>query len=651
MGRIDFTELKRLREAARKQAALGNGRPRARITVHMGTCGIASGAQRVLDGLRREIEQDAVEGVAVSTSGCAGLCSREPMATVEVAGELPVKYADLDVGRMRRILREHVLEGKVVTDCALAVGDERRAGEITGAQDQTGLGGRDGRAQAAALPGMDELDFFKHQALIALRNRGRIDPEAIRDCIREGGYQALAKAVAEMTPEAVIEEVKRAGLRGRGGAGFTTGMKWQLCRSAPGEEKYIVCNGDEGDPGAFMDRSLLEADPHAVLEGMIIGAYAMGVHEGFFYIRDEYPLALKRVGNAIEQARDHGLLGENILGSGFSFDVEVIRGGGAFVCGEETALMASIEGYVGRPRQRPPYPVQSGLWGKPTNINNVETWANVAPIILRGGDWYASIGTEKSKGTKVFSLVGNVVNSGLLEVPMGISLRRIVCEIGGGVPEGKKLKAVQTGGPSGGCIPERLLDLPVDYEKLTEVGAIMGSGGMIVIDDSVCIVNLAHYFLSFTQSESCGKCTPCRAGTWQMKRILERIMEGQSSERDLERLESLAHTVKVSSLCGLGQTAPNPVLSTLQHFREEYEAHVRDRHCPALVCKSMIRYRIEGSLCNGCQVCARQCPVEAITGVKNEVHDLDSEKCTKCGFCTEVCQFDAVLKEPVRAAS
>jgi len=644
MGAMTPIELDRMREEARRETRLGENGLRARIIIHMGTCGIASGAQKVLDGCVREIEAGGIRGVVISTSGCAGLCSREPMATVELPGRPPVKYAGLDAGKMRRILEEHVLAGKVVEELALGVGEERRgAPEVGAGEKPSGDNGYGG------LPRLVDLDFFKHQTLIALRNRGRIDPEKIRDYIREGGYRALARALTKMTPQEVISEVKRSGLRGRGGAGFTTGMKWELCRNSPGSEKFVVCNGDEGDPGAFMDRSLLEADPHAVLEGMVIGAYAIGASYGFLYIRDEYPLALKRVGTALEQAREMGLLGADILGSGFSFDAEVIRGGGAFVCGEETALMASIEGLVGRPRQRPPYPVESGLWGKPTTINNVETWANVPPIIEHGGDWYASIGTEKSKGTKVFSLVGNVVNSGLLEVPMGIPLRRIVYEIGGGVREGRKLKAVQTGGPSGGCIPERLLDLPVDYERLTEAGAIMGSGGMIVIDDSVCIVNLAHYFLSFTQSESCGKCTPCRAGTWQMKRILERIMEGEGSERDLEKLAELAAAVKLGSLCGLGQTAPNPVLSTLRYFGDEYQAHVRDKRCPALVCKPMIRFRIEASLCNGCQVCARQCPVEAITGVKNEVHYLDSEKCTKCGFCTAVCQFDAVVKEPAAA--
>ncbi len=487
---------------------------------------------------------------------------------------------------------------------------------------------------------MSELGFFKDQRLIVLRNRGRIDPEKIEEYIALDGYEALARAV-KMSPQEIIGEIEKSGLRGRGGAGFPTGTKWRLCKEQGGSIRYLICNGDEGDPGAYMDRSILESDPHAVLEGMCIGARAIGAQQGYVYVRDEYPLAVQCMRRAIAQAREYGLLGKDILGTGMDFDVEVVRGGGAFVCGEETALMASIEGRVGRPRPRPPYPAEKGLWGRPTNINNVETWATVPAILLRGAEWYASMGTEKSKGTKVFSLVGKIVHSGLVEVPMGITLREIIFTIGGGIPGGRRFKAVQTGGPSGGCIPESHLDLPVDYEALTEAGTIMGSGGLIVMDEETCMVDVALYFVSFLAEESCGQCTPCRVGLKRMKEILTAITSGEGSAKDLEDLEALAHTVSSMSLCGLGQTAPNPVLSTLRYFREEYEEHLKGR-CPAGVCKALITYSIDEAECTGCGVCLKACPVHAISGEPKKAHRIDQATCNKCGTCHEVCRYNAV---------
>jgi NADH:ubiquinone oxidoreductase subunit F (NADH-binding)/Pyruvate/2-oxoacid:ferredoxin oxidoreductase delta subunit len=479
-----------------------------------------------------------------------------------------------------------------------------------------------------------------------------VDPREIEDYIAIGGYSALA-AVLEGAPERVIEEIKTSGLRGRGGAGFSTGSKWDFCRQAPGQPKYIICNADEGDPGAYMDRSVLEGNPHSVIEGMLIGAFAIGAEHGYVYVRMEYPLAIENASIAIRQASERGLLGPNVLGSGFSFDLQISRGAGAFVCGEETALMASIEGQRGMPRPRPPYPAQSGLWGKPTNINNVETWANV-PIAMRlGGEDYARTGTRGSKGTKIFSLVGKINKTGLVEVPMGITLREIVEDIGGGIPDGKQLKAVQTGGPSGGCIPEQHLDEPVDYDSLTRLGSIMGSGGLIVMDETTCMVDLAHYFLSFTQDESCGKCTPCRIGTRQMAEILERIKKGNGHPDDLGKLEELAETVRLTSLCGLGQTAPNPVLTTLRYFRDEYQAHVEEGRCPALSCMDLVYFEINED-CVGCGICLKECPSQAITGEKKKLHVIDQEECNRCGTCMVVCppKIDAVEKRsPVKVAA
>jgi NADH:ubiquinone oxidoreductase subunit F (NADH-binding)/NAD-dependent dihydropyrimidine dehydrogenase PreA subunit len=473
---------------------------------------------------------------------------------------------------------------------------------------------------------------------------GAINPEKIEEYIAMGGYEALGKALTTMTPEQVIEEIKKSGLRGRGGAGFPTGMKWQFARGAKGDKKYIICNADEGDPGAFMDRSVLEGDPHAVLEGMAIGAYAIGADEAYMYVRAEYPLAIKRLEIAIDQAEKIGLLGNNIFGSNFSLKIHIKKGAGAFVCGEETALMASIEGRRGMPRPRPPFPANSGLWGKPTNINNVETWANVPQIIIKGADWFRSMGTEKSTGTKVFALTGKINHTGLAEVPMGITMREIIFDIGGGIPNGKKFKAVQIGGPSGGCLPESMLDTPVDYDSLTRVGAMMGSGGLVVMDETTCMVDVAKFFLNFTQSESCGKCTPCREGTKRMLEILNRITSGQGTETDLDVLEDLAKTIKVSALCGLGQTAPNPVLSTLKYFRDEYEAHIKEKRCPAGACEKLAQYYITED-CKGCGLCARNCPVHAISGEPKKRHVIDQTMCIKCGTCMQNCPFKAITKK------
>jgi NADH:ubiquinone oxidoreductase subunit F (NADH-binding) len=501
----------------------------------------------------------------------------------------------------------------------------------------------DGRVEG--IPSLFELPVLNPQVRIVLRRCGFIDPENINHYIANGGYSGLIRALG-MKPEEIVEEVKKSGLRGRGGAGFPTGQKWDFCRRSPGKEKYIICNADEGDPGAFMNRSLLEGDPHSVLEGMLIGAYAIGASEGYIYCRAEYPLALKRLAIAMRQMEEYGLLGDNILGSDFSFHLKIKEGAGAFVCGEETALMASIEGKRGMPRSRPPFPAQSGLWGKPTNINNVESWANVAAILQRGAEWYAQYGTKGSKGTKTFSLVGKVERTGLIEVPFGITLRKVIFNIGGGIVEGKGFKAVQTGGPSGGCLSADFLDSSVDYESLIGAGSIMGSGGMIVLDENTCVVDIARYFLSFTQKESCGKCVPCRVGTRQMLGILERITKGEGKPEDMEQLQRLAETVKNGSLCALGGTAPNPVLTTLRYFRSEYEAHIQEKRCPAGVCRELISYYILPEKCQGCQICLRNCPVEAIVGGKRLIHIVDQDKCVKCGTCLDVCppRFSAVVK-------
>ncbi len=585
---------------------------RTHLLVCTGTGCVSCGAFEVRRALEEEIKRRGLEReVLVVATGCNGFCERGPIVVAEPDG---IFYQRLKPADVPLLVEEHLVKGRPVRRLMYVPPQEREP-----------------------VPRMKDIEFFKHQRLIVLRNRGRIDPEKIDEYIATEGYAAAAKALSEMTPEGIIAEIAASGLRGRGGAGFPTGRKWDTARRAAGDARYVVCNGDEGDPGAFMDRSVLEADPHAVIEGMIIGARAVGASRGFLYIRNEYPLAVARVGKALEQARSYGLLGPDILGTGFAFDLEVVRGAGAFVSGEETALLASIEGRRAYPRQRPPYPAVHGLWGKPTVINNVETWANVPAIIRRGAAWFASLGTETSKGTKIFSLVGKIANTGLVEVPMGISLRAIIDGIGGGVPRGRAFKAVQIGGPSGGCIPAAMLDLPVDYESLKAAGSMMGSGGMIVLDEDTCMVDIALYFLRFAEEESCGKCAPCRAGTREMARVLAKITEGEGTAEDIPRLESLAAMVRQGSLCGLGQTAPNPILTTLRYFRDEYEAHVFDKRCPALVCKKLIAFAIDPEKCVGCLLCKKACPAGAIAGEIKQVHTIDQAACTKCGVCLSAC--------------
>jgi NADH:ubiquinone oxidoreductase subunit F (NADH-binding)/(2Fe-2S) ferredoxin/NAD-dependent dihydropyrimidine dehydrogenase PreA subunit len=590
---------------------------RVHLLVCAGTGCVSNNSFRVKEALEEEIKKyDLQEEVRVITTGCNGFCANGPIVVARPDG---IFYQMIEEKDIPYLVEEYLIKGRPAEKLM-----------YTQARDE------------APIPRMSEIPFFAKQQLIALANRGIIDPESIDEYIGRGGYEGLSVALTRMSPEEIISQVKDSGLRGRGGAGFPTGQKWDFCRMAKGEPKYVICNADEGDPGAFMDRSIVESDPHAVIEGMAIGARAIGASNGFVYIRGEYPLALERLNQAIEQAREYGLLGDNILGTDFSFEIKVNMGAGAFVCGEETSLIASLEGRLPEPRVRPPYPAQSGYMGKPTNINNVETWANVPHIIRRGSEWFKGIGTETSKGTKVFSLVGKVNNTGLVEVPMGITLREIVFDIGGGVPNGKKFKAVQSGGPSGGCLPESLLDTPVDYESLTKAGSIMGSGGLIVMDEDTCMVEVARYFISFTQEESCGKCTPCREGTKHMLDVLTRIAEGEGREGDIELLERMAKQIKVTSLCGLGQTAPNPVLTTIRYFRDEYEAHIREKRCPARVCKALIKYQIDTEACTGCTLCARNCPVTCITGERKMPHEIDQDACIKCGMCFNVCKFDAV---------
>jgi len=594
---------------------------RQHLLVCAGTGCVANHSFEIKEALEKEItKQHLHDEVQVITTGCQGFCERGPIVIVQPDG---IFYQRVKKKDIPHLVEEHMLKGRPVKDLMYMPSPEEKP-----------------------VPKMMDIDFFKHQRLIVLRNRGRLDPENIEEYIGFDGYQALEIALTRMTPEQIIKEIKASGLRGRGGAGFPTGEKWELCRTEPGRTKYIVCNGDEGDPGAFMDRSVLEADPHSVIEGLVIGAKAIGAHQGFVYVRSEYPLAVKRLKIALKQSEEYGLLGHNILDTGLNFNIDVVQGAGAFVCGEETALLASIEGRVGRPRQRPPYPSEKGLWGKPTNINNVETWANVPMIILRGAKWFSSIGTKTSKGTKIFSLVGKINNTGLVEVPMGISMREIIYDIGGGIPKGKEFKAVQTGGPSGGCIPKSLLELPIDYESLTKAGSMMGSGGMIVMDEETCMVDVARYFINFTQEESCGKCPPCRMGTKHMVYVLDRITQGEGKDGDIKLLHNLAENVKLSSLCGLGQTAPNPVLTTLKYFQREYEAHIKEKRCPALVCKNLISYTIDAELCGGCTICAKNCPSDAISGEPKKAHTIDQVKCTKCGICISVCppKFNAVKK-------
>ncbi len=594
-----------------------------RILVGTGTCGRAAGALDILKATSDELARQDIEATIIQV-GCMGLCYAEPMFGIVKQGYPQIIYGNLTPESAIQIVRDYLVDDNPRSDLALGYVGDRKVDNIAN---------------------LFELEVLKPQVRVVLRNCGFIDPENINHYIANGGYSGLFKAL-KMTPEAIIEEIKKSGLRGRGGAGFPTGQKWDFCRKAPGNEKYIICNADEGDPGAFMNRSLLEGDPHSVLEGMAIGAYAIGANQGYIYCRAEYPLALERLRLALKQMEENGFIGDNILGSGFSLHIKIKEGAGAFVCGEETALMASIEGKRGMPRARPPFPAMSGLWGKPTNINNVETWANAALILQKGSDWYLQYGSEKSRGTKTFALVGKVERTGLIEVPLGITLRQIIYEIGGGIIKGKQFKAVQTGGPSGGCLPASMLDSAVDYESLTAAGSIMGSGGMIVADEDTCMVDLTKYFLTFTQAESCGKCPPCRVGTKQMLGILERITRGEGRTGDIEQLERIATTVKQGSLCGLGQTAPNPVLTTIRYFRDEYEAHINEKRCPALVCKNLVSFYVLPDKCQGCMICARNCPVDAIAGGKRLIHIIDQNKCIKCGTCADVCppRFAAIAK-------
>ncbi len=585
-----------------------------KIKVGLASCGIAAGAQEVYDKIDEYISQNDVN-VDLEKTGCIGMCYSEPL--VEIQDDFgQTMYGNLEVEDVNTILDNHLKEQKPEKD-KIIFSDE--------------FGGT-------------EKEVLKHQTRIVLENCGIINPESIDDYLEKDGYKALEKVLNKMTPEDVIEEIKESGLRGRGGAGFPTGLKWQFARKPESDKKYIICNADEGDPGAFMDRSVLEGDPHRMLEGMMIAAYAIGSNEGFIYCRAEYPLALKRLRLAISAAKEKGYLGNNILGSNFNFKINIYEGAGAFVCGEETALMASIEGKRGMPAIRPPYPANSGLWGKPTNINNVETYSNVAWIIRKGANEFAKYGTEKSKGTKVFALTGKIKRGGLVEVPMGMSLKEVIFKVGGGIIDDKEFKAVQLGGPSGGCIPKKLLDTPVDYDSLTATGAIMGSGGMVVMDETTCMVDMARFFLNFTQDESCGKCTFCRIGTKRMLEILNRITQGEGKEGDIELLEDLSHKIINNSLCGLGQTAPNPVLTTIKYFREEYEDHIKNNHCKAGICKELFQYVITDK-CIGCGVCKKKCPVDVISGEKKEKHIIDQENCIKCGECFQVCPVDAIIKQ------
>ena len=595
---------------------------RAHVLCCGGTGCTSSGSAQIIERFEQKIKEAGLEKeVKVVRTGCFGLCEAGPVVIVYPEGTF---YSRVKVEDVDEIVSEHLLKGRhvqhlVYTDHAT---HEQNANK-----------------------GLQDINFYKHQKRVALRNCGVIDPENIDEYLAFDGYKALEKALTSMTREQVIDEILKSGLRGRGGGGFPTGLKWKFTYSSQADQKYVACNADEGDPGAFMDRSVLEGDPHCVLEAMAIAGYAIGASEGYIYVRAEYPIAVKRLEIAIAQAHEYGLLGENIFGTGFNFDIKIRLGAGAFVCGEETALMRSIEGKRGEPTPRPPFPAVKGLFGKPTMLNNVETYANVAQIILKGADWFASMGTEKSKGTKVFALGGKINNTGLVEVPMGTPLRTIIYDIGGGIPNGKKFKAVQTGGPSGGCLPAELLDTPVDYDNLIAAGSMMGSGGMIVMDEDNCMVDIARFFLDFTVDESCGKCTPCRVGTRRMLEILERIVNGKGEEGDIERLEELANTIKSTALCGLGQTAPNPVLSTLKFFRSEYEAHIREKRCPAHHCRALLHYVINPDLCRGCTACTRVCPVEAISGEMRKPHQIDTSKCLKCGACAEKCKFHAITRE------
>ena len=593
---------------------------RSHVLVCGGTGCTSSGSQQIMETLKEEIKKAGLEKeVSVVQTGCHGLCALGPIMIVYPDASF---YSMVKVEDIPEIVQEHLLKGRVVT---------RLLYQET--------------VTPAGIKALIDTDFYKKQHRIALRNCGIINPEVIEEYIGTGGYAALGKVLTEMTPDDVIQCLLDSGLRGRGGGGFPTGLKWKLAKQNDADQKYVCCNADEGDPGAFMDRSVLEGDPHAVLEAMAIAGYAIGANQGYIYVRAEYPIAVERLKIAINQAREMELLGKDIFGSGFDFDIDLRLGAGAFVCGEETALMTSIEGNRGEPRPRPPFPAQKGLFGKPTILNNVETYANIPQIILNGPEWFSSMGTEKPKGTKVFALGGKIHNTGLVEIPMGTTLREVIEEIGGGIPNGKKFKAAQTGGPSGGCIPAEHFDIPIDYDNLISIGSMMGSGGLIVMDETDCMVDIAKFFLEFTVEESCGKCTPCRIGTKRMLEILTKITKGTATMEDLDKLEELCYYVKENSACGLGQTAPNPVLSTLRYFRDEYEAHIKEKRCPAGVCKALLSYHIDADKCKGCTLCARNCPVGAIIGSVKNPHIIDTDKCVKCGACMEKCKFGAIYKQ------
>lgn len=592
---------------------------RKQVLVCGGTGCTSSGSKKVLAALEESLKENGIEEeILVVRTGCFGLCSLGPIMIVYPEGAF---YAQATPEGVKRIVKEHLKEGNIVKDLLY---------QETVHED-------------GSIISLSETNFYKKQMRIALRNCGVIDPENINEYIAVDGYQALHKALTSMTPDEVINEVLNSGLRGRGGGGFPTGRKWMFAKASPGDVKYVCCNADEGDPGAFMDRSILEGDPQCVIEAMILAGYAIGAHHGFVYVRAEYPIAVQRLTIAIKQAREYGFLGKNIFGTGFDFDMEIRLGAGAFVCGEETALMTSIEGNRGEPHPRPPFPAVKGLFEKPTVLNNVETYANIAQIIYKGSDWYSSIGTEKSRGTKVFALGGKITNVGLVEIPMGTTLREIIEEIGGGIPNGKKFKAAQTGGPSGGCIPAEHIDTPIDYDSLIAIGSMMGSGGMIILDEDTCMVDIAKFYLEFTVDESCGKCTPCRVGTRKLLQYLDKITKGNGEPEDIQKIEDLAQHMQKSSLCALGQTAPNPILSTLHFFKDEYIAHIEDKTCPAGVCKSLIKYTIIPEKCKGCTLCARNCPVKAISGTVKQPHVIDSDKCIKCGVCMGNCKFGAIV--------
>jgi NADH:ubiquinone oxidoreductase subunit F (NADH-binding)/(2Fe-2S) ferredoxin/Pyruvate/2-oxoacid:ferredoxin oxidoreductase delta subunit len=604
------------------------------INVGMASCGIAAGAKATFEKALKE--HSAGRSYQVRQTGCLGFCEEEPLVEMVSKGRSRVVYKRVTEDRILDVVQDYMEEK---FSKKLILGQMRDPRSVLEEDIPNPL---EKVTPLKGIPVLEEIPFYAHQVKIALRNCGYIDPQSVEEYIGRGGYFAFIRVLAEMKSEDIIANIKKSGLRGRGGGGFPTGIKWESCRKHPGE-RYVICNADEGDPGAYMDRSVLEGDPHSVLEGMLIAAYAIGAAQGFIYVRNEYPLAVKRLVEAIRQAEGLGLLGDNIAGSGFSFSIKISTGAGAFVCGESTALMASLQGKVGRPRAKYVHTVEKGFREGPSNLNNVETYANVPVILLKGAEWYAGMGTKYSKGTKVFSLVGKVKNTGLVEVPMGTSLREIIFDMGGGIPKKRKFKAVQTGGPSGGCIPEAFLDLRVDFDELTKVGSMMGSGGMIVMDQDTCMVDLARYFLDFLNGESCGQCTPCREGIKQMLDVLTGICQGRGKEGDIELLEELGSMIQKFSLCGLGTSAPNPVLTTILYFRDEYEAHIHDKKCPAGVCKPLFHYEVDEQACTGCHVCAQKCPQEAITGDKKKVHHLDQGKCVKCGICYDACKFDAIL--------